>query len=175
MVDAVNVPPNSPLLNLSNCICFAQKGERDLPSKLSGGDLDGDLFNIIWDAGCKPSRVCLPADYARVPPQDIGREVKLDDMTDFFLKFMETDQLGRIATNHLILADQKDMGTSDPACKILAEMHSVAVDFSKTGIPVSTSFCTRDCLTCSTGRFEKDAKIHTCKTRLHGTRAKHQD
>lgn len=52
---------------------------------------------------------------------------------------METDQLGRIATNYLLLADQKEMGTSDPACKILAEMHSTAVDFSKTEIPVSVS------------------------------------
>lgn len=81
MADAVEVPANSPLLALSNCICFSQKGKRDLPSMLSGGDLDGDLFNIIWDDECRPTRVFPPADYARVPPEDIGRTVIRDDMT----------------------------------------------------------------------------------------------
>jgi hypothetical protein len=136
LADAVNVPSNSPLRWLTNCICFSQKGERDLPSKLSGGDLDGDLYNIIWDFGCKPKRYCKPADYPRQPPQDIERTVEREDMTDFFVKFMETDQLGRIATSHQVLADQRDLGTSDPDCKLLAELHSIAVDFSKTGIPV---------------------------------------
>lgn len=35
------VPPRGhPLCSLSNCIVFSQKGERDLPSQLSGGDLE---------------------------------------------------------------------------------------------------------------------------------------
>jgi len=139
LVQAVAPPPDSPLLSLSNCICFSQKGDRDLPSKLSGGDLDGDLYNIIWDPAYKPSHTCLPADYPRQLPQDIGREVTPDDMTDFFVNFMETDQLGRIATSHQVLADQRLKGTSDPDCKMLAELHSTAVDFSKTGIPVSST------------------------------------
>jgi RNA dependent RNA polymerase len=138
LVEAINVPKDSPLLSLSNCICFSQKGDRDLPSKLSGGDLDGDLYNIVWDSACKPTHSWLPADYPRQVPQDIGREVERDDMTDFFIKFMETDQLGRIATAHQVLADQKPLGTLDPDCKRLAELHSIAVDFSKTGIPVSS-------------------------------------
>lgn len=45
-VTAVDVPQDHPLRKLCNCICFSQKGERDLPSKLSGGDLDGDLYNV---------------------------------------------------------------------------------------------------------------------------------
>ena len=49
---------------------------------------------------------------------------------------METDQLGRIATLHQILADQREMGTLDPDCITLAELHSTAVDFTKTGIAV---------------------------------------
>jgi len=130
LVEAVNVPRDSPLLSLSNCICFSQNGDRDLPSKLSGGDLDGDLYNVVWDSACKPTHYYLPADYPRQVPKDIGREVERDDMTDFFIKFMETDQLGRIATAHQVIADQKLLGTSDPDCKMLAELHSTAVDFS---------------------------------------------
>jgi hypothetical protein len=138
IVEAVSVPDDSPLSSLTNCICFSQKGDRDLPSKLSGGDLDGDLYNIIWDSACRPNRNCLPADYPRQPPMDIGRKVERDDMTDFFVTFMETDQLGRIATAHQVLADQREEGTLDASCRLLAEMHSTAVDFSKTGVPVSS-------------------------------------
>ncbi|KAF4624670.1 hypothetical protein G7Y89_g13499 [Cudoniella acicularis] len=139
LVECVSVPKDSPLHSLSNCICFSQKGKRDLPSQLSGGDLDGDLYNIIWDRGAKVKEFFEPADYPRQDPEDIQRPVERKDMTDFFVKFMETDQLGRIATSHQILADQSPFGTRDPNCRLLAEMHSTAVDFSKTGVPVNMS------------------------------------
>ncbi|RYP16074.1 hypothetical protein DL765_005332 [Monosporascus sp. GIB2] len=133
------VPPHGhPLLSLSNCVVFSQKGERDLPSQLSGGDLDGDIYNIIWDdfAVSSCQREFAPADYPRVPPLDIGRKVVPEDMTDFFVHFMATDQLGLIAIKHLILADQKPAGTVAEECQKLAALHSTAVDYSKTGIPV---------------------------------------
>ncbi|GAW26480.1 putative RNA-dependent RNA polymerase [Rosellinia necatrix] len=133
------VPPHwHPLSSLSNCIVFSQKGSRDLPSQLSGGDLDGDIYNIIWDTiavdGCQLE--FGPADYPRVSPLDIGRDVEAKDMTNFFVNFMATDQLGLIATRHIILADIHPAGTVHDECKLLAEMHSTAVDYSKTGIPV---------------------------------------
>jgi hypothetical protein len=37
---AVVPPPGHPLCSLSNCIVFSQTGDRDLPSQLSGGDLE---------------------------------------------------------------------------------------------------------------------------------------
>jgi len=142
LAEGVMPPPGSPLLRLSNCICFSQKGSRDLPSKLSGGDLDGDRYYVMWDENARPKRYFDPADYPRQKPDELGRPVERTDMTDFFLKFMETDQLGRIAVLHRVLADQEESGTLDPKCIILAEMHSTAVDFSKTGIPVSSiSYC----------------------------------
>ena len=131
------VPPaEHPLSELTNCIVFSSKGDRDLPSQLSGGDLDGDIFSIIWDTGAHPIRTFAPADYPRVSPIDIGRPVERDDMAQFFIDFMKTDHLGMIATRHMILADQEDGGTSHPNCRRLAQLHSTAVDFSKTGIPV---------------------------------------
>ncbi|ERF76596.1 hypothetical protein EPUS_05869 [Endocarpon pusillum Z07020] len=136
LVTAVAVPNNSPLMKLRNCICFSQKGPRDLPSQLSGGDLDGDLYQIILDPKARPTKVFTPADYPAQAPVDLGRQVVRKDMTDFFVTFMATDQLGRIATLHKVLADQKQAGVSDPDCQLLAAMHSTAVDFSKSGIPV---------------------------------------
>ncbi|KAB2574206.1 putative RNA-dependent RNA polymerase 2 [Lasiodiplodia theobromae] len=141
---AVNIlPSGSPLRALSNVVVFSQKGQRDLPSQLSGGDLDGDLYNIIFDERLIPPNIHPPADYNAVPPMDIGRPVSQRDITEFFVKFMETDQLGRISTIHMQLADRAPTGTLDPNCKKLAEMASTAVDFSKTGIPVDMSQCPR--------------------------------
>ena len=136
VVTATTVPDDSPLMKLRNCICFSQKGSRDLPSKLSGGDLDGDLYQIIFDPRARPKRVFSPANYISQAPIELDRPVKRQDMTDFFVTFMATDQLGRIANLHKVLADQKEDGVVNPDCLILAEMHSTAVDFSKSGIPV---------------------------------------
>ncbi|KAL4902305.1 hypothetical protein BDW74DRAFT_186868 [Aspergillus multicolor] len=135
---AYHVPPpeGHPLRKHKNCIVFSQKGARDLPSQLSGGDLDGDLYNIIWDTAAAPKHVFAPADYPRIPPLDIKRAVEKEDMADFFVDFMQTDKLGVIATKHMILADQMELGTSHSECKKLAQLHSTAVDFSKTGVPV---------------------------------------
>ena len=137
LVQAVSVPHDSPLRSLHNCVVFSQKGKRDLPSQLSGGDLDGDRYFVIWDNAAQPTKYFKPADYARIPPIDLGRTVERNDITDHFILFMETDQLGRCAVMHRVYADQKELGTADEVCVKLAEMHSTAVDFSKTGIPVS--------------------------------------
>ncbi|KAJ9647017.1 hypothetical protein H2199_002003 [Coniosporium tulheliwenetii] len=136
VVKAVDVPADSPLNALHNCVVFSQHGARDLPSCLSGGDLDGDLYNVIYDPRLIPQPTYEPADYPRAKALDIGREVVRQDMTDFFIKFMETDQLGRISTLHQVLADRYTEGTLHPDCILLAELASTAVDFSKTGIPV---------------------------------------
>ncbi|KAI4114603.1 MAG: hypothetical protein LQ345_004646 [Seirophora villosa] len=135
-VSAIDVPEDSPLRSVHNCVVFSSKGDRDLPSQLSGGDLDGDLYNIIFDDSLMPTMMSKPADYPIMPPIDIGREVVRSDMTEFFVQFMENDQLGRLSTLHQTLADQRPAGVFDPDCIRLAEMCSTAVDFSKTGIPV---------------------------------------
>ncbi|KAL7623670.1 hypothetical protein AAE478_005222 [Parahypoxylon ruwenzoriense] len=138
---AVVPPADHPLRSLTNCVVFSQQGKRDLPSQLSGGDLDGDIYNIIWDDFAVNSSKLefAPADYPRVSPLNIGREVTREDMTNFFVEFMATDQLGVIATKHQILADLKSAGTVDAECQLLAEMHSTGVDYSKSGIPIDTN------------------------------------
>ncbi|KAK1090155.1 hypothetical protein LTR48_008854, partial [Friedmanniomyces endolithicus] len=137
VVNAVDVPENSPLKKLSNVVVFSQHGDRDLPSMLSGGDLDGDLYNIIWDKRLRPKLVATPADYPKVSPVELDRAVTAKDMSDFFVTFMETDQLGMICTRHMQLADQEPDGTFSVGCIKLAGMASTAVDYSKTGIPIN--------------------------------------
>ncbi|KAK7543480.1 RNA-directed RNA polymerase [Phyllosticta citricarpa] len=139
----VDVPPDSPLNYLNNVVVFSQKGQRDLPSQLSGGDLDGDLYNIIFDRRLIPAITSQAAEYAKKDPINIGRQIERSDIANFFVQFMETDQLGRIAMIHMQLADRRPNGTHDPDCLKLAEMASTAVDFSKTGHPVDMSECPR--------------------------------
>lgn len=91
LVKGVMPPAGSPLLELHNCICFSQHGDRDLPSKLSGGDLDGDRYYIMWDERAKVKKVFDPADYPIQEPLDIGRAVEAEDMTDFFVQFSESN------------------------------------------------------------------------------------
>ena len=138
-VEAVKAPPGSPLEQLSNCIVFSQQGARSLPSMLSGGDLDGDTYAVIYDADLCPKSPTDPAEYLPARPININRPVERRDMTRFMIQFMENDQLGRIAMLHRTLADKSLMGTFDPDCIKLAEMHSTAVDFSKTGVQVNGS------------------------------------
>lgn len=135
-VKAVDVPAGNPLQALHNVVVFSSHGQRDLPSQLSGGDLDGDLYNIIYDETLYPKRLSQPADYPTTTPVQSHKPVERSDITDFFIKFMENDNLGLIATLHQILADRSPEGTFDPLCVQVAGMHSTAVDFSKTGIPV---------------------------------------
>ncbi|EGP83253.1 RNA-directed RNA polymerase [Zymoseptoria tritici IPO323] len=137
IVNAVDVPQGSPLRQLSNVVVFSQHGDRDLPSMLSGGDLDGDIYNVIWLPQLVPEVTYDAADYPKVPTEELDRDVNRKDMSDFFVKFMESDQLGMICTAHLQIADQRERGVLDPDCIKLSAMASTAVDFSKTGIPVN--------------------------------------
>ncbi|KAF2728426.1 rna-dependent rna polymeras-like protein [Polyplosphaeria fusca] len=134
------VDSDNPILTaLSNCIVFSQQGQRDLPSQLSGGDLDGDLFNIILDLRLIPPYTTPPADYLPTPPKNLGRPVETNDVIDFFIEFLHSDRLGQISNAHKVRADATADGTLDPGCVTLAAMASDAVDFSKSGNPVDIS------------------------------------
>lgn len=39
----------------------------------------------------------------------------------------------------MIIADMKDAGTRDQECLVLAELHSIGVDYSKSGIPIDVN------------------------------------
>jgi hypothetical protein len=139
IVEAVTAPEGSMLRQLYNVVVFSQHGARDLASQLSGGDLDGDQFDIVWDTRLIPQVRYKPADYPRASPLDIGREVTRQDMTNFFVEVMKNDCVGVISTWHMQLADRLQNGTLEAPCIELAEMASVAVDYAKTGITVDMS------------------------------------
>ncbi|KAL6698400.1 RNA dependent RNA polymerase domain-containing protein [Trichoderma pleuroticola] len=131
VVEAVDIPE---LRHLRDVVVFPSTGDRPVPNMLSGGDLDGDDFFVIWEPTLIPDEWNHPAmNYSSPPPEELDRDVNADDLRDFFVKYMQNDVLPLIATAHLGLADSK--GVKSEICLRLAQLHSQAVDYPKTGEP----------------------------------------
>ncbi|CAN4088256.1 unnamed protein product [Withania somnifera] len=116
-----------------DCIIFPQKGERPHPNECSGGDLDGDLYFISWDESLIPPQTVTPMDYTGRRPRIMDHEVTLEEIQRFFVDYMISDTLGAISTAHLVHADREPDKALNPKCLQLATLHSMAVDFAKTG------------------------------------------
>ncbi|CAF1156330.1 unnamed protein product [Rotaria sordida] len=129
---------NLQLHKLKNVIVFPMDGPRSMTAELAGGDLDGDTFWISWD-----SRLIFTKNYTAFCYSDQARQANestsntskqsytIADVCRFFVEYMKADNLGIIATWHLALADL--YGVEYEECMRLAAMHSIAVDFVKTG------------------------------------------
>ncbi|KAK0723826.1 RNA dependent RNA polymerase-domain-containing protein [Apiosordaria backusii] len=138
VVEAVDVPA---LRHLRDVVVFPLKGDRDIPSMCSGGDLDGDDFFVIWDEKLLPTEWSHPPmDHTPQPPvtSDPKKSV-VESLSSFFVLFMKNDRLPFIAHAHLATADAEPQGAKSEKCLKLAEMHSIAVDYVKTGVPAQWS------------------------------------
>ncbi|PVG04809.1 RdRP-domain-containing protein [Serendipita vermifera] len=138
MVRAIGKPVNAPpsLTNLTNCVVFSCKGRRPLPSMLAGGDLDGDIYCLVMDESLFPRRQVEPGSYKPPKRVELDRPAKASDIADFVVNYIKNDLLGVIATRLLLNADISSKCMEDENCLELAALHSVAVDFPKTGRPV---------------------------------------
>ncbi len=126
------------LLYLKNLIVFSQNGSRPDPDCMSGGDLDGDIFTVIWDDSLIPSSPYPPMLLPNtVRKNEKCAKVTLEDLQSFFVDYMKLDNLGRIAILHLVLADVAPGGPTTESCLKLCELASHAVDFAKTGVPAN--------------------------------------
>ncbi|PKA52670.1 putative RNA-dependent RNA polymerase 2 [Apostasia shenzhenica] len=118
-----------------DCVVFPQKGKRPHPNECSGGDLDGDLYFISWDERLMPPQTDPPLDYIGLSSRLQDHEVTLVEIQKFFVNYMINDSLGAISTAHLVYADSEPLKARSPKCLELASLHSMAVDFAKTGVP----------------------------------------
>ncbi|RIA84668.1 RNA dependent RNA polymerase-domain-containing protein [Glomus cerebriforme] len=134
IVEAVDVPE---LSHLKNCVVFSQKGYKPLPNLLSGGDLDGDEYFVSFDERIRITKNEEPMNYDPPVKKTLDRPVEITDICEFFKDFMINNRLGQISNLHVALADIQDEGVKFIGCKILATLHSKAVDFNKTGVPVT--------------------------------------
>ncbi|KAH6798985.1 RNA-dependent RNA polymerase 2 [Perilla frutescens var. frutescens] len=121
--------------NLVDCLVFPQKGVRPHPNECSGGDLDGDLYFISWDKSIIPPRTVTPMDYTGRRPRIMNHDVTLEEIQTFFADYMISDTLGAISNAHLVHADCEPEKALSAKCLELANLHSMAVDFAKTGAP----------------------------------------
>ena len=122
-----------PLSALHNCIVFSSRGKRSVPNMLSGGDLDGDKFQVSQNPLLFPPTWDLPAEYPSVLPKDLDRDCTIGDIADFFVDFLVNDRTGQLAIMHLIHADQSYDGARNQGCIELSRLSAQAADFPKTG------------------------------------------
>ncbi|KAL3471302.1 RNA dependent RNA polymerase-domain-containing protein [Aspergillus californicus] len=133
VVKAVNVPE---LTHLKDVVVLPQTGDRDVSSMCSGGDLDGDDYLVIWDQDLIPyDWFREPMSYTSKKAHDLDHDVTVDEITSFFVTYMKNDCLPTIAHAHLAWGDYLDDGVNATQCIKLAQLHSDAVDYNKTGNP----------------------------------------
>ncbi|CAG9327586.1 unnamed protein product [Blepharisma stoltei] len=131
---AVNHPE---LHHLYHVVVFPQKGERPHTNECSGSDLDGDLYFITWDIRLIPPHYAHPMEYDTAKPKKEPGPYDFTTLIYFFSLFIANDRLGQIDNAHLALADASKNYAFDEKCIELCELHSVAVDFAKTGNTVT--------------------------------------
>jgi RNA-dependent RNA polymerase len=133
VVRAVDVPA---LHHMKNVVVLPQTGDRDVANMCSGGDLDGDDYLIMWDDDFIPQTINeFPMDFTPEKPTDLDRPITVSDLSEFFVTYMKNDSLARIALAHLAQADFNEEGVRDSKCLELAQLHSQAVDYPKSGLP----------------------------------------
>ncbi|KAJ5819868.1 hypothetical protein N7474_005459 [Penicillium riverlandense] len=133
LVRAVDKPE---LHELRDVVILPQTGDRDVASMCSGGDLDGDDYLVIWDLDMVPETwFTPPMDYTGRRAPDLDHDVTVDEVTSFFVTYMKHDYLPMIAHAHMAWADQLDDGVCEEKCLQLAQLHSDAVDYNKSGRP----------------------------------------
>jgi len=137
VVRAIGRPPlGSPFVKepLMNTIVFSVKGSRPLPSCLGGGDLDGDVYNVTSFKDLHPPQNFSPAAYEPAKKKLLQEPSTMADVADFVADYINSDILGMVAINWLLIADLHGIFHED--CLKLCQIHSDAVDYPKNGTPV---------------------------------------
>ena len=97
------------LRHLKDVVVFSQQGERPAPHDISGSDLDGDEYIVIWHEDLVPLTTdnAPPFDYdakqrPKTPPKVITRAI----INEIVLDIAELDCIGSLSNLHSAYADQ---------------------------------------------------------------------
>lgn len=118
------------LHHLYDVLVFPQQGSRPHANEISGSDLDGDEYTVIWDSELVPTSQ-NPAAYnydSETCPQPLNRVVTRNDRLKVILDICEQDNLGRLSNIHLVLVDLFGMDSEQAislAAGISQELDSV--------------------------------------------------
>jgi len=130
------------LKHLKDVIVFSQQGDRPAPHDISGSDLDGDEYLVVWHDDLVPYNTgnAPPYDYdSQTPTQTYDQPVTRDDIHNTILNIAEQDCLGRLSNLHLAFADKFGVESEKrPAEDVLSTVElagaiSREVDSGKTG------------------------------------------
>ncbi|KAF9227760.1 RdRP-domain-containing protein [Gyrodon lividus] len=141
-VYAIGKPPQDQaclFAHLKNVVVFSSTGTCSLPNGLGGGDLDGDMYEVIQYGDLLVPEHHDPASYPPGKTFKLDRPSTINDVCDFIVEYIHSDVVGLVSDKHIVIADQSKHGTLDPSCLKLAEMHSLAVDYPKNGNKVDIS------------------------------------
>ena len=130
MLTAVSIPE---LECHRNVILFSQHGIRPETNKMAGSDLDGDQFAITWDSRLFIRLNHPPMGYVAPPEPPPSPTIDNDALISHFISHAKNANLGRISMLWLDHAALKNAGCNE--CIRLAELHSIAVDYPKSGVP----------------------------------------
>ncbi|KAJ3770047.1 RNA-directed RNA polymerase 2 [Lentinula raphanica] len=127
---------------MMNTIVFSTKGDRPIESALGGGDLDGDEYDLISledlpKFNLLPSQIQKPSLYKPSARVQLSRPCSLLDIAEFVIQFILSNAISQVALTWRVLADSSPEGILDRRCLQLADLHSQAVDYPKTGRPVN--------------------------------------
>lgn len=116
-----------------DCIVFPVRGKRPHPDECTGGDLDGDVYTVIWDERLVPPRAVdamEPTELSEVAADTSSGEgpIGVDDLIDFFMSSLRNDILGMASIVHLAVCDADPKGCFGKEALKLAELCSREVD-----------------------------------------------
>ena len=128
--DAIDVPR---LRHLKDVIVFPQRGKRPHPNEISGSDLDGDEYAVIWHPAFIPQTPNdTPYDYdSQVPMLRVDRPVNRTDIRNTVLDISEQSCAGKLCSIHLAFVDR--YGVAAEQTLKIAGYISEELDAPKTG------------------------------------------
>lgn len=125
------------LKHIKDCLVFPRTGGRSHCDEMGGSDLDGDEYAIFIDPEKKiyfPGENREPMDFPYGLNSNKAGGITVDDMAEFFLKYLMLNNIGVVANTHLMYSDFLPDGLDDPDCESLAYLYNVSLDFPKTGV-----------------------------------------
>ncbi|GMY18195.1 probable RNA-dependent RNA polymerase 1 [Fagus crenata] len=115
---AVDVPA---LHHMVDCVVFSTKGKETSSNECSGATWMEILYFVCWDPDL-------------IPTQQIPSMEYIGEVQEYFTNCIVHDNLGIIDNAHTAFADKERLGAMSPKCIELAKLHSIAVDYPKSGV-----------------------------------------
>ncbi|XP_027203264.2 uncharacterized protein LOC113797127 isoform X1 [Dermatophagoides pteronyssinus] len=123
------------LEHIVDCVVFPAKGQRPHPDEMGGSDIDGDEYAIFWQTNLIfPGENYPPMNFPSHNSPESDQDIIIDDIVRFYCNFLIENNIGTIATSHLMISDFHPLGLASTECKDLASKYSISLDFQKNGI-----------------------------------------